>query len=96
MTKGDIIESVYEKLGGFDERMFVAEELDLSRRLKRLARPRKRRVVILHRHPLVTSARKARLYTQRELGAFLLRSVWSRGRIFQRREDCSPWYDGRR
>lgn len=88
--------AAFRQLGGFDERLFVAEELDLSRRLKQLARAQRRRIVILHRHPLVTSARKARLYSQREMGTFLWRSVWSRGRVFHRRDACAPWYDGRR
>ena len=53
-------------------------------------------VVILTRHPLLTSARKVRLYTAGEIGLFLWRSVVSRGRIFRDRSACTPWYDGRR
>lgn len=77
--------------GGFSEALYAAEEIDLSRRLKRLGR-----VAILHHHPLVTSGRKARLYSWREHTAFLLRMVASGGRSLRNRDDCSIWYDGRR
>jgi glycosyltransferase involved in cell wall biosynthesis len=82
---------VFRAVGGFNEELYAAEEIDLSRRLKRLGR-----VVILHRHPLVTSGRKAHLYTWREHTAFLLRMVTSGGRSLRSRDDCSIWYDGRR
>lgn len=81
----------FRELGGFSERLYAAEELDLSRRLKRRGR-----FVVLSRHPLATSDRKARLYAWHEharfLGKFLLFGV----RVLRRREECSIWYDGRR
>ena len=46
------------------------EEIELSQRLKRLARTRRKRIVILHRHPLVTSARK--MQSLHALGAYPL------------------------
>ena len=49
-----------------------------SRRLKRLARRERRAIVILHRHPLRTSDRKARLYTKREHFAFMLKTLLAR------------------
>src|SRR5208283_812877 len=55
--------AAFKKIGGFSNELFAAEELELSGRLKRLARETGRGVVILRRHPLVTSARKMRLYT---------------------------------
>ena len=69
----------------------AVKEIDLSRRLKRLGR-----FVILHRHPLATSGRKAELYSWREHAAFLLRWVLSGGRNLRRRDACGIWYDGRR
>lgn len=81
----------FREAGGFSEALYAAEEIDLSRRLKRLGK-----LVILHRHPLATSGRKAQLYTWREHLAFLFRFVRSGGRALRRREDCSVWYDGRR
>jgi hypothetical protein len=68
----------------------------LSKRLKKLARVREKRVVILHRHPLITSARKIHLYTPREHAAFMLRTLLAGGKTLTNREACHTWYDGRR
>src|SRR2546426_696154 len=88
--------AAFRELGGFNEQLYAGEEIDLFRRLKRLARRKARTVVILHRHPLHTSDRKLRLYTWREHLAFLLRTCASAGRTLRRRDQCSVWYDGRR
>ncbi|MGH8518767.1 MAG: glycosyltransferase, partial [Panacagrimonas sp.] len=55
--------AVFRELGGFSEELYAGEEIDLFRRLNRLARQRARSIVILDRHPLRTSDRKVRLYT---------------------------------
>jgi glycosyltransferase involved in cell wall biosynthesis len=86
--------AAFRAVGGFSEELFASEEIDLSRRLK--ARFPEREFVILHRHPLVTSARKVELYSWREHSAFLLRWVLSGGRNLRRRDACWIWYDGRR
>jgi glycosyltransferase involved in cell wall biosynthesis len=83
-------------LGGFSRELFVAEEIDFSKRLNALARSRGQQVRILHRQPLKTSARKIHLYSGREYILFLLRSFLGLGRTFKDREACGPWYDGRR
>ena len=88
--------AAFRSVGGFSHEWFAAEELDLSRRLKQLARQTGRRVVILHRHPLLTSARKARLYTPWEVIRLLARAVCSGGRSLRSREAAHLWYDGRR
>jgi len=87
--------TAFWEIGGFDERFFAGEEVDLSRRLKRLARQSGRRVVILHRHPLLTSARKLRLYGKWAHARLLLRGALSPGGL-TRREGCDFWYDGKR
>jgi glycosyltransferase involved in cell wall biosynthesis len=87
---------VFRELGGFSQALYAAEEIDLSRRLKRLARQRRRHIAILHRHPLLTSARKAKLYTPREMLAFTARTILQRGRTLRSAEECFSWYDGRR
>ena len=88
--------AAFRDAGGFSEELYATEELDLSGRLKRLAREQGKEFRILHRHPLVTSARKMHLYGWRELapvfGRFLLRPR----RMLRSAKDCSPWYDGRR
>jgi glycosyltransferase involved in cell wall biosynthesis len=86
----------FQKLQGFSRALFVAEEIDFSKRLKELAKSQGQQVVILHRHPLKTSARKIHLYSFREHIAFLFRSFWGFGKTFKDREACAPWYDGRR
>jgi glycosyltransferase involved in cell wall biosynthesis len=86
----------FRELGGFDEALFASEELELFRRLKRMARARGRRIAILHRHPLLTSDRKLRLYGWGEFFRFTAKTLLSRGRTLRRREDCVAWYDGRR
>ena len=81
----------FREAGGFSEQLYAAEEIDLSRRLKRRGR-----LVILHRHPLATSARKAHLYSACEHARFMLRLVVTGGRSLRRRDGCGIWYDGRR
>ncbi|MSU59289.1 MAG: glycosyltransferase [Pedosphaera sp.] len=88
--------AVFRKIAGFSHEFYAAEELDLSRRLREVAEVDGREIVILHRHPLLTSARKMQLYTTWEQVRLLLRVVWSRGRALRDRETCHSWYDGRR
>jgi glycosyltransferase involved in cell wall biosynthesis len=83
--------AVFREVGGFSEELYASEEIDLSRKLKRLGR-----VVILHRHPLRTSARKAHLYSPADYFRFVMKTVLTGGRTLRRREDCATWYDGRR
>jgi glycosyltransferase involved in cell wall biosynthesis len=86
----------FRVLGGFSEELYAAEELEFSERLKRLARLQRKRMVILHRHPLLTSARKAHLYRKREHLRMLVGTVWRRGANLKERSACALWYDGRR
>jgi glycosyltransferase involved in cell wall biosynthesis len=86
----------FRRVGGFSESFYFAEEIDLFRRLKQLARRERRRIVILHRHPLLTSGRKAHLYTPRDVLRFYWLVIRTRGRIVKTREGAFFWYDGRR
>jgi hypothetical protein len=88
--------AAFRELGGFDLRLFAGEEVDLSRRLKRLARKRGRTGVIFHRQPVLTSARKVELYSPRELLWFVLRAALFPRRTVRDRKACHAWYDGRR
>jgi glycosyltransferase involved in cell wall biosynthesis len=87
--------AAFRKIGGFSQELFAAEELELSQRLRKLARDTGGKIVILHRHPLVTSARKLRLYTMRDHLKLLVRVLFNR-RALTCRESCTLWYDGRR
>ncbi|MGE3840326.1 MAG: glycosyltransferase [Vicinamibacterales bacterium] len=86
----------FRAVGGFSTVLFAAEEIDLFRRLKRLAKARRRRVLILSEHPLLTSSRKVSLYSWREVARFLIRTVLHGGRTLRNAKECFVWYDGRR
>jgi glycosyltransferase involved in cell wall biosynthesis len=86
----------FRTIGGFDIRLFASEELDLCKRLRKLGRQTGKRPIILHRHPLVTSARKIHLYSAREHFLFLFKTVFGGGKTLTSREACHTWYDGRR
>ena len=88
--------AAFRDIGGFSQAFYAGEEIDLFRRLKRLARSRGRGIAILHRHPLATSDRKMRLYSWREQLAFVLKTSLSGGRTLRDKTACFPWYDGRR
>jgi glycosyltransferase involved in cell wall biosynthesis len=88
--------AAFRELGGFDEKFYASEEIDFSRRARRLARRRGREMVILHRHPLLTSGRKAKLYSPGEFFGFLVKTIITGGRTLRRKDDCYAWYDGRR
>jgi glycosyltransferase involved in cell wall biosynthesis len=83
--------AAFRQIGGFSRELFAAEEIDLSQRLKRLARGTGRGIAILHRHPLQTSARKAR-----EILGLCARAVFNQRRMLTSREAAYYWYDGRR
>jgi hypothetical protein len=86
----------FRSIGGFDMELFASEEIDLSRRLKKLARERGKKMVILHRHPLLTSARKVRLYSPGDMAGFFKNAILRPRQTVTHRQACGPWYDGRR
>ncbi len=88
--------AAFREIGGFSDRFFAGEELDLSQRLKVLARQRGRQIQIIRSPPLRTSARKAKLYTPRETVRFLARAFWRPRKTLTNRDECALWYDGRR
>ena len=88
--------SAFRKIGGFDNQLFANEEVDLSKRLRSVARATGKRSVILHRHPILTSDRKIRLYSSRELFRLIFRVTFTFRRTVRDREACHLWYDGRR
>jgi glycosyltransferase involved in cell wall biosynthesis len=86
----------FRAVGGFNQQLYATEEIDLCRRLKRLARRQGRRLVILRRHPVQTSGRKLQLYTPLEILGLLARTALTGGRTLRRPRDLFLWYDGRR
>jgi glycosyltransferase involved in cell wall biosynthesis len=86
----------FRQIGGFNNQLYASEEIDLSNRLRSLARTTGKRAVILHRHPIITSDRKVRLYSSRELFRIIFRATFIYRRTVRDREACHLWYDGRR
>jgi len=86
----------FREVSGFSQELFAGEELDLTWRLRAQATAQGKSIVILQQHPLLTSARKVRLYTWREHLRFLWRVASNHRAVLRDRAACHQWYDGRR
>ena len=80
----------FDAVGGFDETLFATEELTLSRALRR------RGPFVILRERVVTSGRKARTHSARELLAPILALVRHGPAARRRRDLLDLWYGGRR
>jgi GT2 family glycosyltransferase len=80
----------FEAAGGFNERVFASEELFLSRALKRQGR------FVLLSESVITSARKFRTYSAREMAAMVRGLGWPPWRALRHRERLGLWYGTRR
>ena len=81
---------VFEKIGGFNEEYFAAEEMYLSREIKRRG---KFRIV---RNPVVTSARKMRTYGYWELIGIVFSALLSGPWSWKSKSGLGVLYDARR
>ena len=88
--------ATFRELGGFDSRLFMSEDIDLSVRLRKPARIQGREIVILYRHPILTSARKVRLYGVGQYLWFWTKTALTLGRTLKDPKACPIWYDGKR
>ena len=79
-----------EAVGGWDETLFAAEEVYLSRALRRYSR-----FVILPQH-VITSGRKLRAHSGREILGGLLRLGLDGRKAMGRRKGLEIWYGDRR
>lgn len=80
----------FEAVGGFDTRLYVTEELALSRALKRIGR-----FVVLREH-VVTSGRKLRTHSVREILRMTVGVSLRGSAAFRDRSNLSLWYGDRR
>jgi len=80
----------FAAIGGWDEAYFAGEEMYLSLALKERGR------FVIVRHPVISSGRKARLFTARELARLLLRAMIGGPKVWRRREGLEVWYESRR
>jgi GT2 family glycosyltransferase len=81
---------MFDQIGGFDEQLFVGEEVYFSLALRKLGRFR------ILADPVLTSGRKLRMYSGREIFANML-AVLIRGKRGARsRAKLDIWYNGKR
>lgn len=81
--------SIFEKVDGFNEELFISEELDLGKKLKKYGR-----LTILS-HPIQTSARKLDDYSTWYHLKFLFQAVVSPIQLPKSREKLDMWYKNR-
>ena len=80
----------FDAIGGFDERYFVGEEVYFSLALKKLGRFK------VLREPVVTSARKLRMYSAKDFLPKFFGVIFRGPRGVRSRAKLSLWYDGKR
>jgi glycosyltransferase involved in cell wall biosynthesis len=80
----------FEQAGGFDERLFAGEEIALSRALGRQGR------FVILREKVVTSGRKMRTHSFRELVGTFVRILLGGPRALEDRSRLGVWYGPRR
>lgn len=80
----------FEAVGGFDESLFVGEEVYFSLALRKLGRFR------ILREPIVTSGRKLRIYSAREILMNSFYAITHGIRAAGSRQGLEIWYDGKR
>jgi glycosyltransferase involved in cell wall biosynthesis len=80
----------FEATGGFDEQYFAGEEVYFSLALRKLGRFK------VLREPVLTSGRKLRMYSAKEVLGTLLRMIVAGPRAARSRARLYLWYDGKR
>lgn len=82
---------VFNKIGGFNEKIFASEEIWFARKLKSFGKPLKKSLIILHGNPVITSSRKFKWYPMWKLILtivfFVIMPLTIRTKRF-----CSIWY----
>ena len=87
--------ATFQKLGGFSTETFCGEDWELSWRLQKLAKETGKRLVILHRHPIMTSTRRWENRSVIVPFKVLYHVIFVPRRIKVSREAARRWYDGR-
>jgi GT2 family glycosyltransferase len=80
----------FQAVGGFDERLFAAEEGAMSRALRRQGR------FVVLREFVITSGRKLRAHSARETLGLLFKLAFTGPESARRREGLDIWYGERR
>jgi glycosyltransferase involved in cell wall biosynthesis len=81
----------WEQTGGFDEDVYVTEELWFSRKLKKWCRKHRLKFHIITDATVITSARKLEWYTPSQLVRQMIQLSlpWA----MKNRHNCAVWYD---
>lgn len=82
--------TAFQTVGGFDEQLYVSEEIAMSRALKRQGR------FVVLRQPVVTSGRKLRSYTGWEILGIMGRCALRGTQSLRDRKSLAFWYGSRR
>ena len=88
--------AAFQKLGGFSLEAWGGEDLEISRRLKKLARETGKQFVILRQHPIVTSGCKLKQLTIFTPFRMVWHILFHPHRFTASRAAASYWYDVRR
>jgi glycosyltransferase involved in cell wall biosynthesis len=80
----------FDKIGGFDEQLFIGEEVYFSLALRKLGRFK------VLREPIVTSGRKLRMYSAGKILCNMMTVICGGMRVAQSRDKLELWYDGKR
>ncbi len=80
----------FHAMGGFDERLFAAEEAAMSRALRGQGK------FVILRESVTTSGRKLRTHTTREILGVIARLAFTGTRSVRQREGLDIWYGERR
>src|SRR3984893_13020284 len=80
----------FDAIGGFDEQFFIGEEIYFSLALRKVGRFK------ILPEPIVTSGRKLRMYSAREIFGNSFAVVISGTRAARSRDKLDLWYDGKR
>jgi hypothetical protein len=80
----------FDRVGGFDEQLFAGEEIYFSQALKKLGRFR------VLADPVVTSGRKLRMHSARQILALSVGIILRGKRGVKSRAKLDLWYDGKR
>jgi hypothetical protein len=80
----------FRATGGFDEQYFAGEEVYFSLALRKLGRFK------VLREPVLTSGRKLRMYSAKEILGTLFIMIVGGPRMARSRARLGMWYDGKR
>src|SRR6266498_5360896 len=80
----------FDAIGGFDERYFIGEEVYFSLALRKLGRFK------VLREPILTSGRKLRMYSAKQIFGNFFAVIIGGRRVARSRAKLHLWYDGKR